>query len=412
LTLSVGRATLQSVSVAASSRLEAHEPGVDAAPRLGLAYPGDPESSGTWSGTPASLGGALRELGATVVPLRAEPPRAVEWAAAHLLTLARVHRTPGATLRQRVRTSRGIALYMTPSMSRLRSRALRRPMTEALPLQGVVQVGTGYAVPAGAPVATYEDMTVRQALELPYPEWQALSDRETGAAVERQARAYARAAACCFATDWAAQSAVRDYGVARERARVVGIGRNHTPRPVSRDWGSPRFLFVGGDWRRKNGDAVVRAFARVRERFPTARLDLSGHHPRVDVNGVTGHGWLSLGDESERAKLDRLFENATCFVMPSRVEPAGIVYLEAGAAGVPCIGTTVGGCTELIGEGGTVVDPHDERALVDAMLRFSDGAAAQEAGRRALDRADHFTWEAVARRLLDALDLAPREGAQ
>jgi glycosyltransferase involved in cell wall biosynthesis len=285
-------------------------------------------------------------------------------------------------------------------------------MKDALPLEAVVQVGTGYAVPPGAPVATYEDMTVRQALTLPYPEWQALSASETAAAVERQARAYAGARTCCFATGWAAQSAVRDYGVAPERTRVVGIGRNHSPRPLPRDWDSPRFLFVGGDWKRKNGDAVVRAFTRVRERFPTARLELSGHHPRVDAEGVTGHGWLSLGDEDERAKIDRLFETATCFVMPSRVEPAGIVYLEAGAAAVPSIGSTVGGGAELIGDGGTAIDPDDDQGLIDAMLRFSDGGVAREAGQRALARAGDFTWEAVARRMFEALDLVPRKGAE
>ena len=294
-------------------------------------------------------------------------------------------------------------------MSRLRSRALRRPMKEALPLDAVVQVGTGYAVPPSAPVATYEDMTVRQALTLPYPEWKALSPSESAAALERQERAYARALTCCFATGWAAESATREYGVARERVRVVGIGRNHSPRPLPRDWESPRFLFVGGDWKRKNGDAVVRAFARVRERFPTARLELSGHHPRVDVEGVTGHGWLSLGDEHERAKLDGLFETATCFVMPSRVEPAGIVYLEAGAAAVASIGSTVGGCAELIGDGGTVVDPADDRGLIEAMLRYSHGAVAREAGQRALARADKFSWEAVARRVLEALGITPRK---
>ena len=38
---------------------------------------------------------------------------------------------------------------------------------------------------------------------------------------------------------------------------VVGFGRNCEPRPVPRDWREPRFLFVGVDWQRKNGEAVV-----------------------------------------------------------------------------------------------------------------------------------------------------------
>ncbi len=276
-----------------------------------------------------------------------------------------------------------------------------------MPLDGIVQIGTGYAVPEGLRIVTYEDMTVPQALSLPYPEWQALSSGERAAAIQRQRRAYSQAGACCFSTQWAATSAAQEYGLPIEKTHVVGIGRNHSPRPVSREWRSPRFLFVGGDWTRKNGDAVVRAFLRVRELIPEARLDLSGGHPRVDADGVIGHGWLSLDDDADRRKLDGLFETATCYVMPSWSEPAGIAYLEAGAAGVPSIGSTVGGSAELIGDGGCVVDPADEQGLFDAMLGFSSGETARKAGERALARADRFTWPEVAGRILAALEAAP-----
>ena len=84
---------------------------------------------------------------------------------------------------------------------------------------------------------------------------------------------------------------------------MVGIGRNHTVVEPSRDWMKPRFLFVGGDWQRKNGDAVLRAFDRLRSRIPGARLDLVGNHPEVSMEGVYGHGWLSLADAEERAEL-------------------------------------------------------------------------------------------------------------
>jgi glycogen synthase len=228
--------------------------------------------------------------------------------------------------------------------------------------------------------------------------------RERDAAIARQAQAYARAFACCFTTSWAAESAVSDYGVPREKVHVVGIGRNHAPRPVPRDWSTPRFLFVGGDWKRKNGDAVVRAFARLRERIPGARLDLVGRHPAIE--GVVGHGALSLARADERDEVEVLFERATCFVMPSRSEPSAIAYVEAAAGGVPSIGSTVGGSRELIGDGGCVVDPRDDDALFAAMLRFADGETARQAGENARLRADGFTWAAVAARMLAALELA------
>jgi glycogen synthase len=380
-----------------------HAPGF--AGRVGVAYPGDPDAAGTWSGTPASLANAMRDLGVIVEALRAEPPRSVEWVAMNALALLRVHRTPGTSLRNRARVSRTIALYTGREMSALRTRALRRRVRETAPLDAVVQIASCYVVPSGCRVATFEDMTVRQALELPYPEWRGLSKREQAAAVERQARAYDQAVACCFTTQWAADSAINDYGVDPAKTHVVGVGRNHVPRPVDRDWSRPRFLFVGGDWTRKNGDAIVRSFKRLRELMPEARLDLVGSHPQVDVEGVVGHGWLSLADEAERKQVDDLFEAATCFVMPSLCEPSALSYVEAAAGGVPSIGSTIGGSAELIGDGGCVVDPYDDNALFEAMRRFADGDKARAAGRRALERSDRFTWPKVAARILTALEL-------
>lgn len=371
---------------------------------VGVAYCGDADRAATWSGTPASLANALRDHGASVVALKAQPPQFVEAAAAHLLTLARLPRTPGRTLMQRARLSRTISLYTGRPMSVLRSRALRSDLRRKLPLDAIVQIQTNYAIPPGRPVATLEDMTVAQALRLPYPEWRGLSKREQAAAVDRQRRAYERASVCCFMTRWAADSAIEDYGIPAEKTVVVGVGRNHSPEPVERDWATPRYLFVGGDWVRKNGDAIVTAFARVRERIPEARLDLVGSHPEVDAPGVHGHGPLSLADEGHRRRLDELFELATCFAMPSLSEPAGITYLEAAAAGVPSVGTAVGGSPELIGDGGCVVDPYDSEALLDAMLELADGETAREAGRRALARSDWWTWPNVAARIVDALE--------
>jgi len=303
-----------------------------------------------------------------------------------------------------MRVARTAALYTTREMSALRSRAVGRRVARTGPLDGAVQLGTGYSLPDGLRIATYEDMTVPQALSLPYPEWQELSDTEVAARIEGQRRAYRQATACCFTSTWAAESAVRDCGVPEEKVHVVGIGWNRAPSPRERDWSKPRFLFVGGDWQRKNGDAVVRVFKRLRERVPEAALDVVGNHPPVDIAGVAGHGWLSPAVESERRELERLFAAATCFVMPSLFEPAGIVYLEAAKAGTPSIGTTVGGSRYLIGDGGVVVDPGDDNALLRAMLELSTPSAAREAGERARRRAEHFSWRAVAERIVAVLD--------
>jgi glycosyltransferase involved in cell wall biosynthesis len=116
------------------------------------------------------------------------------------------------------------------------------------------------------------------------------------------------------------------------------------------------------------------------------------------------HGVLRLDDPRQHAELDGLFAAATCFVMPSFSEAVGIAFVEAAASGLPSIGTTEGGSGYLIGDGGVVVDPRDDAALLAAMRRLADPATAQAMGAAAQERSRMFTWPEVAGRILRALE--------
>ena len=204
---------------------------------------------------------------------------------------------------------------------------------------------------------------------------------------------------------WARRSVIEDYGVPAGKVHVTGVGSNHVPRKVERDWSRPRFLFVGREWERKNGPALVRCFARLREELPEAELHLVGQHPRMTAPRVVDHGPLRQDVADERTRLRELFDAATCFVMPSLFEPSAIVYTEAAAAGLPSIGTVVGGSEDLVGDGGVSVDPTSDEEIFAAMRRFADPATAREAGARAAERSHLFVWRKVAERLLRALDI-------
>jgi glycosyltransferase involved in cell wall biosynthesis len=181
---------------------------------------------------------------------------------------------------------------------------------------------------------------------------------------------------------------------------------------AERDWSSPRFLFVGREWERKHGPTVLAAFASLRAERPDATLDLVGGHPAVRGEGVTGHGPLRPEVPEEAERVRSLFARATCFVMPSQVEPFGIVYVEAAAAGLPSIATSVGGAGTVVAEGtGLLVPPGDVGALLDAMRRLADGEVARRMGAAALERSRLFTWEQVGARVLAALGLPGGEGA-
>jgi hypothetical protein len=371
--------------------------------RIGVAFPGDPSDPATWSGTPSGVMQGLAAAGVEPVPIRAEPSPLLRNASLNVLTAAYLR--PARDVKAAVLRARAAA-WASPALSAVQSRATPARLRNAGPLDGIVQIGTGFTLQTDVPIATFEDMTILQTREggNAYAGWSDISQRAFDARVARQRENYQRAVACCMTSRWAADSIVNDYGIPAEKVHVVGVGRNHTAPPsIERDWTTPRFLFVGMDWPRKNGDGVVRAFDRLREQIPGARLDLVGGHPPIDAPGVTGHGVLRLDVPEQHERLEHLFAHATCFVMPSFSEASAISYVEAGAAGLPSIGTSAGGSGYLIGAGGLIVDPHDDDALFAAMSALSDPDTAASMGERARSRAELFTWPAVGERLLYAL---------
>jgi glycosyltransferase involved in cell wall biosynthesis len=357
--------------------------------RIGLLYPArDAVSAANWSGTPRGLAGGLEACGVEVVPIGAGLPPGIHQA------VAVADRTP---VRQIARTW-----------------ALSRRVAErAGSLDAVLAMGTEMYDLAAVrlpelPVATYDDGTLMQMWGNPDSDIRQSGFPEDQVRLwfARQSASSRAASVCCVSTKWAARSFVEDYGVAPDRIQVVGMG--HRPRsapvPVERAWGTPRFLFIGVDWQRKNGDAVVGAFKEVRKHFPNATLDVVGRHPRLDVPGVVGHGFLSREDAGAQALLDDLFASATAFVLPSRFDPSPIACLEAASAGLPVIATSEGGAGELLGEAAITVHPTDQRGLVEAMSRLCNPVTARAMGAQASRNASSSSWADVARRVLDALD--------
>jgi glycosyltransferase involved in cell wall biosynthesis len=374
--------------------------------RIGVAFPGNPSQKATWSGIPASLMGGLEAAGVEPVPIGIEPPAPL--LAVGTNAVAAAYLRPQRDLRAAVKNARQAA-RASASLAAVTSWAVPSALRRAGRLDGVIQIGTGYTLRSEAPVVTYEDMTIPQTRTHPYAGWDLLTRRSFDSRMARQRRAYEMAAGCCLTSPWAAESVLGDYGIATEKVHVVGIGCNHVAPQIEREWGTPRFLFVGLDWERKNGPGLLRAFARLRDELPAACLDLVGGHPPVDQAGVTGHGVLRLDLPEQHNRLEQLFAAATCFVMPSHSEASAIAYVEAATAGLPSIGTSAGGSGYLIGEGGLVVDPADDEALLAAMRRLADPETAAAMGAVAKERSRLFSWEAVAARILATLEGARDE---
>src|SRR4051794_10405010 len=198
--------------------------------RVGMLYPErDPASPVHWSGTPHGLFKGLKSQGIEVVPIGYHLPPIVRHA---VFTLSHT------------RGRRGAVAYAAPIKAAARSRVLARNVRCALPLDGLIAMGTDYydlsrVVPSGLPVATYDDGNFALFMRYAHSDLRqnGFPEHEVRQWCVRQAIAARVATACCVPTTWAANSMVSDYGVRHDRVHVVGMGhRARRDADPDREW--------------------------------------------------------------------------------------------------------------------------------------------------------------------------------
>jgi phosphatidyl-myo-inositol dimannoside synthase len=128
--------------------------------------------------------------------------------------------------------------------------------------------------------------------------------------------------------------------------------------------------------RYKGHDALLDVWPDLVSRHPDAILAVAGDgddRPRLEARaaalGLT-RAVRFLGRVADR-ELDELYRSCRLFVMPSRDEGFGLVFLEAMRAGKPCIGGC-GAASEIIEHGvtGLIVEPDSRQELSAALERL------------------------------------------
>ena len=109
-------------------------------------------------------------------------------------------------------------------------------------------------------------------------------------------------------------------------------------------------------------------------------------------------GWLDKTDQ----KFYKLFKESSIFIFPSEAENFPSVLLEAMSAGMAIITSTAGGCPEVVGEAGLLVQPRDTDQIKDSLKKLIDSQQLRERlAADALTRVQKFSWESVAQKYLD-----------
>lgn len=102
-----------------------------------------------------------------------------------------------------------------------------------------------------------------------------------------------------------------------------------------------------------------------------------------------------LGHVDEETK-ERLMSCCKVFVMPSLYESLGLAVAEAMTHGKPVVASRVGGLPEVVGEGGTLVEPRRPDQIAEALNRLlADDGLRRSKAEEARKHIRGYSWECI-----------------
>ncbi|MGB7293164.1 MAG: glycosyltransferase family 4 protein [Thermodesulfobacteriota bacterium] len=176
------------------------------------------------------------------------------------------------------------------------------------------------------------------------------------------------------------------------------------------------FLYVGRFSPEKNLISLLKAYKKYRDIAGERswKLVMVGNGPleralkesasKLGLNSVIWAGFKHIDD------LPSYYALASCFILPSKSEPWGLVVNEAMASGLPVLVSARCGCTpDLVfpGINGYVFEGNDVNELCYLMNRISSGEVnTEKMGKASSEIIANYTPEAWARALADCITIS------
>jgi alpha-maltose-1-phosphate synthase len=301
--------------------------------------------------------------------------------------------------------------WLSPLAFRLRTEAAEQQLARRdgeydliLQLQTLFAPGT-----KPRPYVIYTDNIYTQTRRF-YRAWAPLSGRAERQWRELEKSTFRNAQAVFGMSRWVCQAIIDDYGCDPSVVIPVGAGANSlSTANEDKSYARRIALFVGNKYELKGVPTLLEAWEIVRERLPEALLWIAGVDPPRGVRDrFPSVQWF--GYVSDRRQLDKLYADASVFVLPTQFEAYGHVVVEAMGSGLPCVTTNVGALPELVDDGvtGLLVPPREPAALAEALIGLlSDPDRAERMGRAGQQKVvEQLTWRAVAERMAPYLEAA------
>jgi glycosyltransferase involved in cell wall biosynthesis len=267
---------------------------------------------------------------------------------------------------------------------------------------------------AGVPTFAYQDMnfeiTRRYAdvVDRRFLTMQPTSNSHLSRLAERQLAQYGALSGVLSMSQWFRDELIAQ-GVSPTAIKVVGAGISSVAGvrpPLKETKERTKLIFVGLNFERKGGDLVLAAVGRLRKEGGLP-LTLTVVGPATWPGRNDPPSWVHFVGSVPPDVVGGLLLEHDLFVMPSRFDAYGIAFLEAQAAGLPCIARRAFAMTEIIpeGRGGFLVGATagiDELADTIASALCNDDLY-ERIGARAAEVREQNSWNAVAQRSIEAV---------
>lgn len=160
---------------------------------------------------------------------------------------------------------------------------------------------------------------------------------------------------------------------------------------------------------KKGMDILIKAWAKVSAKYPQAKLIIGGGGKSLEkVVEWTREYQVTekvefLGALTRQQVVEQM-QMCDCFVLPSRYETFGVVYIEAMACGKPVIAVANGGPDDFVHEfNGILIQPEQEEELVQALDKMITAIEKKDATyqpeRIAAYVEEKFSYRAIAEQL-------------
>lgn len=174
-----------------------------------------------------------------------------------------------------------------------------------------------------------------------------------------EANAIARANQVVYSSEWAANSAINDYGADPGKVHVIAFGANLDDVPAANEVLTHkhnavcRLLFVGKDWKRKGGNIAFDCLKALLNMGINTELTMIGCTPPDGLTHekLTIIPFLNKNIPKQRKQLNEIYLRSNFLLFPTRADCSPIAICEANAFGLPVITTTVGGVPSIIRNG-------------------------------------------------------------